>query len=176
MVIGIAREKNNALLLDEFYSHFAYDVHANRQAIPSAGPISGAPFIEDVNTDPVVIFDGLTKGFRYPGWRLGWVLGPPEVVENMARTASAIDGGPSRLVQRAALEVLEAGRADQETDALRRAFCKKRNLMVERLKAMGLSFAAEPDSTFYCWASIKTYRRPSTMRQSSSGARSNARS
>ena len=47
--------------------------------------------------------------------------------------SSAIDGGPSRVAQRAALQVLEPARADQETTALREVFCRKRNLMLEGL-------------------------------------------
>ena len=41
------------------------------------------------------------------------------MMESLARTASSIDGGPSRIVQRAAMEVLEPARADQETRAPR---------------------------------------------------------
>ena len=78
----------------------------------------------------------------------------------MARTASAIDGGPSRLAQRAALDVLEPKRADQETDALRTVFRKKRDVMVARLKEMGVTFAAESQATFYCWGSLKGLRPP----------------
>ncbi len=154
--------RSTALLLDEFYSHFAYlrPASGKGDATPADGPISGAAFVEDVDRDPIVLCDGLTKSYRYPGWRLGWVVGPPEIVETMARTASSIDGGPSRIVQRAALEALEPARADQETDALRRVFCAKRNVMVRRLKEMGLVFAAEPNSTFYCWASIAGLRPP----------------
>jgi aspartate/methionine/tyrosine aminotransferase len=82
------------------------------------------------------------------------------MVETMARTASAIDGGPSRIAQRAALEVLEPARADQETTALRQVFCTKRNLMIRRLKAMGIRFANESESTFYCWGSIADLPQP----------------
>jgi hypothetical protein len=161
-LVAAARRRGSTLLLDEFYSHFAFDTPGSGRgdATPAAGPISGAAYVDDPDTDPIVLFDGLTKSYRYPGWRLGWILGPPDVVENIARTASSLDGGPSRIVQRAALGVLEPGRADQETHALRQAFCRKRNLMVRRLKAMGLEFAAEPNSTFYCWASIKKLPAP----------------
>lgn len=159
-MVEVARERGKALLLDEFYSHFSYRVSGRGDAVPADGPVSGAEFVEDVDRDPIVLFDGLTKSYRYPGWRLGWVVGPPETVEAMARTASSIDGGPSRIVQRAGLEALEPARADQETRALREAFCAKRNLMVRRLKEMGLVFAKEPNSTFYCWASIKSLPKP----------------
>lgn len=152
-LLAVAKRRGVTLFMDEFYSHFVY-TEGEGDARPGKGPISSAAYIDDVNSDPVLIFDGLTKNHRYPGWRIGWVVGPPEMVEGMARTASAIDGGPSRIAQRAALEALEPARADQETTALREVFCEKRNLMVRRLKEMGIRFAAEPSSTFYCWACL----------------------
>jgi aspartate/methionine/tyrosine aminotransferase len=144
------------LLLDEFYSHFIYTADGK----PGSGPVSGAEFVEDVERDPVVLFDGLTKSYRYPGWRVGWAVAPSAMIDSLARTASSIDGGPSRIAQRAAIEVLQPARADQETRALRECFAKKRNLLVERLKSMGLRFACEPRSTFYGWASLEALPAP----------------
>lgn len=154
--VRTSRESRVTLLLDEFYSHFIY----TDEGEPATGPVSGAAFVEDVEKDPIVLFDGLTKSFRYPGWRVGWVVGPKAMVESMARTASSIDGGPSRIAQLAALQVLEPARADQETTALRRNFATKRNVMVERLEAMGIRFARKPLSTFYCWASLDQLPEP----------------
>ena len=155
----LAREKQVTLLSDEFYSHFTYR-QVGQLWQPAAGPTSLAAHVADVNEDPILIFDGLTKNHRYPGWRIGWVLGPPQMVETMARTASSIDGGPSRVAQRAAMQALEPVRADQETQALRQVFCDKRNLMVERLRAMGVRFDAEPAGTFYCWGSLEDLPAP----------------
>lgn len=155
-IVDSARARDVTLLMDEFYSHFIY----SRFIYSGDGPVSSARYVEDVNEEPVLIFDGLTKCFRYPGWRVGWVVGPPPLVEAMARTASAIDGGPSRLAQRAALAILEPARADQETTALRTVFRKKRDVMVKRLKEMGIRFAREPESTFYCWASVADLKPP----------------
>ena len=76
------------------------------------------------------------------------------MMDTLSRAASAIDGGPSRIVQRAALQVLEPGYADQETAALRAVFSRKRNLMVRRRKELGIRCAYESDSTFYVWATI----------------------
>ena len=39
---------------------------------------SAARYVEDVDRDPVVIFDGLTKNWRYPGWRVTWTVGPKQ--------------------------------------------------------------------------------------------------
>ncbi len=153
---AIAREREVTLLLDEFYSHFIYTPEGR----PGAGPVSAAACVEEVERDPLVLFDGLTKSFRYPGWRVGWAVGPSAMIETMARTASSIDGGPSRIAQRAALAALEPAQADQETRALREVFARKRNLLVERLKKMGLRFAREPQATFYGWASLEALPEP----------------
>jgi aspartate/methionine/tyrosine aminotransferase len=155
-LVQLARKHPLTLLLDEFYSHFIYTA----KGAPGAGPVSGAAFVEDVERDPVLLFDGLTKSYRYPGWRIGWTLGPAEMMETLARTASSIDGGPSRIAQRAAIAVLEPARADQETAALRKVFGHKRNVMLARLKKMGVRFAAEPRSTFYCWGSLEGLKPP----------------
>jgi aspartate/methionine/tyrosine aminotransferase len=158
--VSLARSTGMALLADEFYSHFIYEQASDGSFSAGSGPISSAAFVEDVEQDPVLIFDGLTKNYRYPGWRIGWVVGPADMVETTARTASAIDGGPSRLAQRAALEVLEPARADQETNALREVFCAKRNVMIERLTALGVRFPRPSHSTFYCWGSLEDLPAP----------------
>ena len=155
-LVALSRERDVTLLLDEFYSHFIY----TKEGRPGTGPVSGAAYVEDVERDPVILFDGLTKSFRYPGWRVGWAMGPSAMIETMARAASSIDGGPSRIAQRAALQALEPERADAETNALRVVFARKRNLLVERLKSMGLTFAREPESTFYGWASLARLPAP----------------
>jgi hypothetical protein len=155
-IVRLSREAGLTLLLDEFYSHFIYTADGR----PGPGPVSAAAFVENPDRDPVLLVDGLTKSFRYPGWRVGWVIGPPPMIESLARTASAIDGGPSRMAQRAALAALEPRQADLETRALREGFALKRNAMVKRLKKLGLRFAAEPRGTFYCWASIDRLKEP----------------
>jgi aspartate/methionine/tyrosine aminotransferase len=155
-LVAIARAKRVTLLLDEFYSHFIY-TQAGR---PGAGPVSAAEFIDDPEKDPVVLVDGLTKSFRYPGWRVGWCIGPSAMVDTIARVASALDGGPSRIAQRAALQALEPKQADQETHALREVFVQKRNLMLRRLKKLGVAFANEPLGTFYCWGSLERLKPP----------------
>jgi hypothetical protein len=154
--VEIARENGMTLGLDEFYSHFIYEADGS----PGKGAVSGAAYVEDVDRDPVLLIDGLTKSFRYPGWRVGWALGPPEMIETLGCAASAIDGGPSQPMQRAALAILEPERADQETNALRQVFARKRNMMVSRLAEMGIRCAREPQGTFYCWASIKDLPPP----------------
>ncbi len=156
--VELARGAKCLLGCDEFYSHFIY----NSDGSPAAGPVSAAAYVEDVEKDPVLLVDGLTKSHRYPGWRAGWVVGPSHCIEMLNRAASALDGGPSLMVQRAALEALEPARAQQETTALRTVFAQKRALMLRKLRGMGITPAADPQGTFYVWACIRNL--PSTLR------------
>jgi len=134
--VELARRRGVTLLMDEFYSHYVYE----GAGTPAPGPVSAAEFVDDPDRDPVVIFDGLTKCFRYPGWRVGWVVGPRAVIRALTAAGSFLDGGPSRPIQRAAVEVLRPNRADQETDAVRAEFAQKQRLTLSRLSALGVRF------------------------------------
>ena len=154
--VNLARKNKCTLILDEFYSHFIY----NESGEPGDGPVSASPYIRHVEKDPVLLVDGLTKSFRYPGWRLGWAVGPSDVIEKINRAASAIDGGPSLPAQRLAIKVLEPARADQETEAVRNVFSRKRYTMLEGLRSMGIKCEHEPSGTFYVWADIGDLPKP----------------
>lgn len=159
--VEMARSRGTTLLMDEFYSHFAYA--ADGSPMTGIAGVSAAAFVEDVNTDPVVIIDGLTKNFRYPGWRSGWVVGPREVIQKVTAAGSFLDGGPSRPMQRAAIEVLKPARADQELAAVRREFARKRKMTLDALTALGVRFpaaTAEVNGTFYVFGDVSKLPRP----------------
>lgn len=146
--VGVARELECSLLIDEFYSHYVYRAEGE-------GPIvSAARYVEDVDRDPVVIFDGLTKNWRYPGWRVTWTLGPRAVIEAVTSAGSFLDGGGSKPLQRGALPLLTPAHTLAETEAIARTFAKKRERMLSRARAMGMTIEREPDGTFYAWVSL----------------------
>ncbi|MBI4229427.1 MAG: pyridoxal phosphate-dependent aminotransferase [Planctomycetes bacterium] len=149
--VALARERDVTILFDEYYSQYAWEGPA---------PVSAASHVEDVNRDPVLLFDGLTKNFRYPGWRLGWTVGPRDMIETVGCAGSAIDGGCPRPLQRAALKLLEPARARRETDAMRRAFRPKRDLLLRRLSEAGVRFPTPSEGTFYAFGSIADLSPP----------------
>lgn len=153
--VAMARRRNCTLLMDEFYSHYFF-----QNGRPGPGPVSAAAYIEDVNADPVVIIDGLTKCFRYPGWRSGWIVAPKAIIQAVTAAGSFLDGGPSRPIQRAAIEILKPERADQETNAVRTVFAEKQHLTITRLQEMGITFPGQPEGTFYAWGSIANLPPP----------------
>jgi aspartate/methionine/tyrosine aminotransferase len=152
--VATARELDCALLMDEFYSHY---LHGEGSPLFSA-----AQYVEDVEKDPVVIFDGLTKNWRYPGWRVTWTVGPSKVIEAIASAGSFLDGGGSRPMQLAARSVLTAAHAVQEAEAMRVVFRRKRDKMLDGLRALGVRVEREPEGTFYVWGNLS--RLPPSLR------------
>lgn len=136
-------------IVDEFYSHYIYDGAAGDGA-----SVSACSAVEDVNEDPIVILDGLTKNWRYPGWRLSWTVGPKDVIDRLGSAGSFLDGGAPHLIQKAALPLLDPTVADGEAKTIQRVFGAKRDLMVERANAMGLRIDHAPRGAFYCFARL----------------------
>jgi aspartate/methionine/tyrosine aminotransferase len=154
-----------ALIIDEFYAHFIYGPPSLRQPngeLPRS--VSAAAWVEDVDRDPVVIVDGLTKNWRYPGLRLSWTVGPKAVIERVASAGSFLDGGAPHCIARAALPLLEPELADREAAAIQAAFSRKRAVMLERLAAIGIGVAGSddggPEGAFYCFADLRNLPEP----------------
>ncbi len=152
----LARECQCSLILDEFYSHYIYsDVHRG-----SARMVSAAAFVDDVETDPIIIVDGLTKNWRYPGWRISWTLGPKAVIETIASAGSFLDGGANHPFQNVAVALLEPELATRETLAIQQHFGQKRDYVLKRLRQMGIGVEAEPCGAFYIWANLVQLPKP----------------
>jgi aspartate/methionine/tyrosine aminotransferase len=147
--VATAREYDAAILLDEFYSHYVYRPRHGTLPVESA-----ARYVENVDRDPVVVFDGLTKNWRYPGWRVTWSLGPKRVIEALSSAGSFLDGGGSKPLQRAAIPLLEESYVVAETNAIHTAFREKRDYLYSRLERLGVRLDRTPDGTFYCWGSV----------------------
>jgi aspartate/methionine/tyrosine aminotransferase len=154
--VQLARRYRCALILDEFYSHYIYTGR------PEEGPklVSAAAYVEDVDSDPVILVDGLTKGWRYPGWRISWTVGPKEVIKAVASAGSFLDGGANNPFQPQVLDLLEPQKVLQDTAALQAHFRAKRDYMLQRLTRMGISVEAEPEGTFYVWANLERLPEP----------------
>jgi aspartate/methionine/tyrosine aminotransferase len=153
--VATARELDCALLIDEFYSHYIY------RGRPGTLPVaSAARYVENVDRDPVVLFDGLTKNWRYPGWRVTWAIGPRQVVDTLASAGSFLDGGGSKPLQRAAIPLLAHAHVVQETRAIQESFRKKRDRMVSELERLGVRFDRVPDGTFYAWGNVSALPPP----------------
>lgn len=154
--VSVASRLDCTLILDEFYSHYLWA--RGDDADPPT--VTAARFVEDVDRDPVVIINGLTKNWRYPGWRISWTLGPKTVVERLASAGSFLDGGGNRPIQRATIPLLEAAHTRQEIASIQKTFRRKRDLVLARLTGMGVRVERPPQGTFYVWGSVEDLPSP----------------
>jgi aspartate/methionine/tyrosine aminotransferase len=153
--VGVARDLGCSLLIDEFYSHYIWT-----GAETAAGLVSAARYVRNVDTDPVVLFDGLTKNWRYPGWRCTWIVAPRQVIEAVSSSGSFLDGGGSKPLQRSAIPLLAPDLVRSETAAIRTAFLRKRSILSDGLREAGVRFDLEPEGTFYCWGDVSALPAP----------------
>jgi aspartate/methionine/tyrosine aminotransferase len=153
--VGLAREVSCSLLIDEFYSHYIW-----ADTPDGSHMVSAARYVDDVDTDPIVLFDGLTKNWRYPGWRTTWIVGPQAGIEAVSSSGSFLDGGGSKPLQRAAVPLLEPALACAEAAAIRQAFLRKRAILGQGLSAAGVRFDLDPEGTFYWWGDVSALPAP----------------
>ena len=154
--VQIARKRNCTCVFDEFYSHYVYG-----DDTPAS---SAAAYVEDIEKDPVLIIEGLTKNWRYPGLRLSWTVGPAHMIRAIECAGSSLDGGASHCAQTAAIPLLDPVYAKQKIDAEKTYFASKATYMTDRLNAMGIKVQS-PKGGLYCWADLSSLPPPLNIAQ-----------
>lgn len=148
--VEVGRRQRCALIFDEFYSHYLYDA-----AALEAVSLSAARYVDDVDKEMVIVVDGLTKNWRYPGLRISWTIGPKAIIQRIASAGSFLDGGAAHPLQKAAIPLLDIRVADQQAHIIQKEFAKKRELMMRALIGMGFRLPAPPIAGFYCFAGLE---------------------
>mmetsp|Transcript_67677 Transcript_67677/g.195966 ORF Transcript_67677/g.195966 Transcript_67677/m.195966 type:complete len:586 (-) Transcript_67677:93-1850(-) len=151
--VRIARETQCSLVLDEIYSRYIY----TQKMAPTDAHwriVSAAQFVEDVDKDPVIILDGLTKCWRMPGLRICWILAPKAVISAVGAAGSFLDGGPALPAQRALVPLLNPKAVIEQTIMLQTLFGHKRDFVLRRLADMGIEVDSPPMGTFYVWCDV----------------------
>lgn len=140
------------LIMDEFYGGYQYLSNCDGKVI------SAAENVHDVDSDDVLIIDGLTKRFRLPGWRIAWIVGPKEYIKAIGSCGSYLDGGANYPFQLAAVPMLEPSLVKKEMQALQKHFKEKRDFVVSRLREIGFDIPDKrvPNSTFYLWLDLRS--------------------
>ena len=132
------QEIGAALVSDEIYHGLDY----------GARPVSALEL-----TDDVVVINSFSKYFSMIGWRVGWMVVPPDMVRTIGRLAANMFICAPHASQVAALAALSP-QADAEAQANLAVYAHNRRLMLERLPAMGFDRIAPPDGAFYIYADV----------------------
>ncbi|HET9090322.1 MAG TPA: pyridoxal phosphate-dependent aminotransferase [Acidimicrobiales bacterium] len=138
-----AAEHDVWVMCDEIYEHLTYGA-ARHVSMPVVAPELG---------DRWVVVNGVAKTYSMTGWRIGWMIGAPDVMEAAVNYQSQTTSNISNVSQRAALAAV-AG--DLEAVAMMRAaFDRRRRTMVAMLNAIDGVSCAEPEGAFYCFPNVE---------------------
>ncbi|MDO5620496.1 MAG: aminotransferase class I/II-fold pyridoxal phosphate-dependent enzyme [Paracoccus sp. (in: a-proteobacteria)] len=102
-------------------------------------------------TDQVYVINSFSKYFSMTGWRIGWMVVPPDHVRTVERIAQNMFICPPHASQVAALAALGA---EDEMNQNLAAYAENRRMMLERLPGMGFDRIAPPDGAFYIYADV----------------------
>jgi aspartate/methionine/tyrosine aminotransferase len=106
-------------------------------------------------TDRAVVFNGFSKAFAMTGWRLGYVIVPPEMVRPLQKMHQNFFISANAFVQAAGVVALREALPDSER--MRQAYDERRRFLVPGLRALGFGIASEPNGAFYVFANAKRF-------------------
>lgn len=139
-IAAIAKKHDLIVISDEIYDRLVYGVeHTCFASLPGM-------------YQRTVVLQGFSKAYAMTGWRIGYILGPGELVGEMRKVHQYLIMSAPTVAQWAALKALEVG--EPYVQEMRAEYDRRRKLMVTRLNAMGLT-CVEPQGAFYVFPSIK---------------------
>jgi aspartate/methionine/tyrosine aminotransferase len=138
-----AVERGLWVVTDEMYEHFVYD---GRDA-PSM------PVVVPELAERCVVINAVSKAYAMTGWRVGWLIAPPDVTAAATNLQSHTTSNVSNVSQAAALAAL-TGSLDF-TATMRAAFDARRRRMHELLAAIPGVSSLEPEGAFYAFPSFE---------------------
>ncbi|MFH0242876.1 pyridoxal phosphate-dependent aminotransferase [Streptomyces sp. HK10] len=138
-----AAEHGLWVLTDEIYEHLVY----------GDAEFSSLPVVVPELADRCVVVNGVAKTYAMTGWRVGWIIGPKDVVKAATNLQSHATSNVSNVAQAAALAAVSG---DLEAVArMREAFDRRRRTIVRMLNEIDGVTCPEPEGAFYAYPSVK---------------------
>jgi aspartate aminotransferase len=138
-----AAERGLWVVADEIYEHLVY----------GDASFHSMPVVVPELADRCVVVNGVAKTYAMTGWRVGWLIGPPDVVAAATNLQSHATSNVGNVAQAAALAAVSGDlRAVAE---MRAAFDRRRRRMVELLRAIPGLTCVEPEGAFYAFPSLE---------------------
>ena len=142
--IGEWAVKNNIwIITDEIYEHLVYD----------GATAPSLPVLVPELADTCIVVNGVAKTYAMTGWRVGWMIGPKDVIKAATNLQSHLTSNVSNVSQRAAIAAL-TGNLDA-VHAMGEAFNRRRKLIVNLLNEVPGFECPTPTGAFYVYPSVK---------------------
>lgn len=131
------------VITDEIYEHLTYRDHSFSSIAVEVPELR----------EQVVILNGVAKTYAMTGWRVGWMIGPRDVIAATTNLQSHMTSNVSNVAQRAAIAAL-SGSLDAVAE-MRTAFARRGERMYRLLNAIPGVECLEPQGAFYCFPSFE---------------------
>ncbi|WP_366181583.1 pyridoxal phosphate-dependent aminotransferase [Actinomyces timonensis] len=131
------------VITDEIYEHLLYD---------GAEPAHIVALVPEL-ADTTIVLNGVAKTYAMTGWRVGWMIGPSDVIKAATNFQSHLSSNVANVSQRAALAAVAGDLSS--VARMREAFDRRRKVMVEMLSAIDGLAVPRPRGAFYAYASIE---------------------
>ncbi|MCH6162044.1 pyridoxal phosphate-dependent aminotransferase [Streptomyces marispadix] len=131
------------VLTDEIYEHLVYGDAA----------FTSLPVVVPELRDKCVVVNGVAKTYAMTGWRVGWIVGPKDVVKAATNLQSHATSNVSNVAQVAAVAAV-SGSLDAVAE-MRAAFDRRRRTIVRMLNEIEGVVCPEPEGAFYAYPSVK---------------------
>jgi aspartate/methionine/tyrosine aminotransferase len=142
--IGEWALKNNIwIIADEIYEHLLYD----------GATAPSMPVLVPGLADTTIILNGVAKTYAMTGWRVGWMIGPKDVIKAATNLQSHLTSNVSNVSQRAAIAALTGDLA--AVHKMGEAFDRRRKLIVSLLNEIPGFECPTPTGAFYVYPSVK---------------------
>lgn len=142
IVADVIKEHDLFVLSDEIYSELSYQGdHVSIAAIPGMKERS-------------VVINGFSKSYAMTGWRLGYAVGPKEIIKQMIKVHQYLIMSAPTTSQYAAIEALRNG--DEDVAKMRESYDERRRFLVKELREMGMP-CFEPMGAFYVFSNISRF-------------------
>ena len=142
--IGEWALKNNIwIIADEIYEHLLYD----------GATAPSMPVVVPGLADTTIIINGIAKTYAMTGWRVGWMIGPKDVIKAATNLQSHLTSNVSNVSQRAAIAAVTGDLA--AVHKMGEAFNRRRKLIVSLLNEIPGFSCPTPTGAFYVYPSVK---------------------
>ncbi len=138
-----AAERGLWVVTDEIYEHLVFG-DAEFSSIPVAAPETA---------DRCLVLNGVAKTYAMTGWRVGWMIGPADVIKAAASLQSHATSNVCNVAQAAALAAVSGDLS--AVARMREAFDRRRRTMTRMLNEIPGVVCPEPQGAFYCYPSVK---------------------
>jgi aspartate aminotransferase len=138
-----AHEHGLWVVTDEIYEHLVYD----------GAEAPSMPVVVPEIADRCLVLNGVAKTYAMTGWRVGWLIGPKDVVKAATNLQSHATSNVSNVAQRAAVAALESDLS--AVHEMRVAFDRRRRTIVAMLNEIDGVVCPDPKGAFYAYPSVK---------------------